>query len=143
MRIAQVLDRKGRHVVTIGPDVSVAEALRVLEAADIGAVLVSVDGVHPEGILSERDVARGMHRLGCEVRDLRVSVLMTPVSHTTNQDEMVDDVLAQMTEARVRHVPVLEAGGLIGVVSIGDLVKARIDELEAARAELVEYISAR
>ena len=143
MRIAQVLDAKGHHVVTISPDASVADALGVLEEHEIGALVVSVDGIHPEGVLSERDLARGMHRLGCEVRDLRVSVLMTPVRQTTDQDEMVDDVLAQMTEARVRHVPVVEAGGLIGLVSIGDLVKARIDELEAARAELVDYISAR
>ena len=143
MRIATVLDRKGHHVVTISPDASVADALGTLNTHDIGALVVSLDGVHPEGVLSERDIARGMHRLGCEVRDLRVEVLMTPVRQTTTQDEVVDDVLAQMTEARVRHVPVLEAGGLIGLVSIGDLVKARIDELEAARAELVDYISAR
>lgn len=143
MRIATVLDAKGHHVVTISPDASVADALSVLDAHDIGALVVSLDGIHPDGVLSERDLARGMHRLGCEVRELRVEVLMSPVSQTTTQDEVVDDVLAQMTEARVRHVPVLESGGLIGLVSIGDLVKARIDELEAARAELVHYISAR
>ena len=143
MRIATVLEMKGGRVVTVSPDASVVEALRLLAAQQIGALVVSEDGVHAVGVLSERDLVRGMHRLGCEVRDLRVEVLMTPLRQVTTEEGTVDEVLAQMTEARVRHVPVLSSGSLVGLVSIGDLVKVRMDELEAARRELVEYISAR
>jgi len=133
MRIATVLEMKGGRVITISPDASVVEALRLLDAHQIGALVVSEDGIHAVGVLSERDLVRGMHRLGCEVRDLRVEVLMTPLRQVTTEEGTVDDVLTQMTEARVRHVPVLSSGSLVGLVSIGDLVKVRMDELEAAR----------
>lgn len=140
MRIHQLLRRKGADVATIQAGDSVRAALAVLAGRGIGALVVSSDGRRVEGIVSERDVARGLHERGAVLLTEPVSGVMTAEVHTCGPDASVDELARLMTDRRVRHVPVVDDGALIGIVSIGDVVKARLDELETERAQLVDYI---
>lgn len=140
MQISQVLRRKGRQVATIDGGESVRTALELLARHGVGALVVSSDGRHIEGIVSERDVARGLHERGAALLGDPVSSLMTAEVHTCRPDASVHELARTMTDRRVRHVPVVEDGELAGIVSIGDVVKARLDELETERAQLVDYI---
>ena len=142
MRIAHLLHRKGPDVVTVDPRASVREALALLAGHGIGALVVSPGEGRIAGILSERDVVRGLHASGDAVLDGPVSALMTAEVHTCVPGASVHDLARTMTDHRVRHVPVVEDGRLLGIVSIGDVVKARLDELEEERAHLVDYIQA-
>jgi CBS domain-containing protein len=140
MRIADVLRSKGGAVATIRPDATVAELLAGLAERNIGAMVVVGDrGL--EGIVSERDVVRQLHAQGSSVLDRPVSKIMTSVVATCAKSDSIDAVSALMTENRVRHVPVLDNDQLIGIVSIGDVVKNRIGELESEHAQLQSYIS--
>ncbi|HZU49911.1 MAG TPA: CBS domain-containing protein [Mycobacterium sp.] len=140
MRIRDVLRNKGAAVVTINPDATVTELLAGLAEHNIGAmVVVGPDGL--EGIVSERDVVRELHTHGARVLACPVSKIMTSVVATCTKADTVDAISALMTENRVRHVPVVESGKLVGIVSIGDVVKTRIDELEAEHAQLQSYIT--
>jgi CBS domain-containing protein len=140
VHIRQLLRRKGDDVATVPSEVSVRDALAVLAARGIGALVVSSDGRHVEGILSERDVARGLHERGAGLLADPVSSVMTAEVHSCGPDASVHELARLMTDRRVRHVPVLDDDVLVGIVSIGDVVKARLDELEAERAQLVDYI---
>ena len=140
MRISQLLRRKGSEVATVDGSTSIRSALRLLAERGIGALVVSSDGRRVEGIVSERDVARGLHELGSELLDRPVSSVMTTQVHVCPPDATVDGLARTMTDHRVRHVPVVADGVLVGIVSIGDVVKARLDELEAERQQLVAYI---
>ena len=140
MHIRQLLRRKGGEVATVPPDLSVRDALAVLAERGIGALVVSSDGRRVEGILSERDVARGLHERGAALLTEPVSSVMTADVHTCLPHVGVHELAQLMTDRRVRHVPVVEDDVLVGIVSIGDVVKARLDELEAERAQLVTYI---
>lgn len=140
MRISQLLRRKGSEVATVDGSTSIRSALRLLAERGIGALVVSSDGRRVEGIVSERDVARGLHELGSELLDRPVSSVMTTQVHVCPPDATVDGLARTMTDHRVRHVPVVAGGVLVGIVSIGDVVKARLDELEAERQQLVAYI---
>ena len=140
MQISQVLRRKGRDVATVDGSASVRAALELLARHRVGALVVSSDGRHIDGIVSERDVARGLHERGAELLTDPVSSLMTAEVYTCRPDAGVHELARMMTDRRVRHVPVVEDGVLAGIVSIGDVVKARLDELEAERASLVDYI---
>jgi CBS domain-containing protein len=140
VHIRQLLRRKGADVATVDPGVSVRDALALLAGRGIGALVVSTDGRAVEGIVSERDVARGLHERGAALLADPVSAVMTAEVHTCGLDASVHDLARVMTDHRVRHVPVVEDGALVGIVSIGDVVKARLDELEAERAQLVDYI---
>jgi CBS domain-containing protein len=140
VQISQVLRHKGRDVATIGGAESVRTALELLARHGVGALVVSSDGRHVEGIISERDVARGLHERGAELLTDPVSSVMTAEVHTCRPDASVHDLARVMTDRRVRHVPVVEDDELAGIVSIGDVVKARLDELETERAQLVDYI---
>jgi CBS domain-containing protein len=140
MRIADVLRGKGGAVVTINPDATVAELLAGLADHNIGAMVVSgPDGV--KGIVSERDVVRQLHNHGASVMSQPVSKIMTSMVSTCCKDDTVDSLTLLMTEHRVRHVPVLEDGKLIGIVSIGDVVKSRMQELESEHEQLQSYIT--
>jgi CBS domain-containing protein len=140
MRIADVLRNKGPAVVTINPDATVTELLAGLAKHNIGAmVVVAQDGVI--GIVSERDVVRQLHDHGASVLSRPVSKIMTSAVSTCSKTDTVDSLSMLMTENRVRHVPVLDNGKLIGIVSIGDVVKTRMEELEAEHAQLQSYIS--
>ncbi|MBV9723450.1 MAG: CBS domain-containing protein [Mycobacterium sp.] len=140
MRIADVLRSKGGSVMTIEPDATVTELLAGLADHNIGAmVVVGADGV--AGIVSERDVVRQLHTHGASVLSEPVSKIMTAVVSTCSKSDTVDSLTMLMTENRVRHVPVVEDGELIGIVSIGDVVKTRMEELEAEHEQLQSYIT--
>jgi CBS domain-containing protein len=141
VQISQLLRHKGHEVATIDGSESVRSALALLADRGVGALVVSADGRRVDGIVSERDVARGLHERGAELLAQPVSSLMTADVHTCRPGARVDDLARTMTDHRVRHVPVVDdEGGLIGIVSIGDVVKARLDELEDERKQLVDYI---
>ena len=140
MQISQLLRHKGREVATIDGSESVRTALGVLADKGIGALVVSSDGRHIDGIVSERDVARGLHEHGAGLLAEPVSSVMTAEVHTCTPHMSVHDLARTMTDHRVRHVPVVEDDALVGIVSIGDVVKARLDELEEERKHMVEYI---
>jgi CBS domain-containing protein len=142
VQISQLLRRKGHEVATIDGSESVRTALGLLAEKGIGALVVSSDGRRVDGIVSERDVARGLHSRGAGLLAEPVSSLMTAQVHTCAPEASVHDLAQTMTDHRVRHVPVVEDGALIGIVSIGDVVKARLDELEEERKQLVDYIQA-
>jgi CBS domain-containing protein len=140
MRIADVLRRKGTTVATVGPDVTVTELLGELAAHNVGALPV-VDGGNLVGIVSERDVVRRLHTVGSALLGSPVADIMTADVTTCSPSDSVADLAAVMTERRIRHIPVVSEGELTGIVSIGDLVKARIDLLESERAQLQNYIA--
>jgi CBS domain-containing protein len=141
MQISDVLRSKGDRVVTVPPDTDVRRMLAVLAEHRIGAVVVSSDGRTVEGIASERDVVRALADRGDGVLAGPVSAIHTAQVHTADPDTHIDDLMRIMTEHRIRHVPVVLDGVLRGIVSIGDVVKNRIDELETERAALTDYIS--
>lgn len=141
MRIADVLATKGDYtVVTIRPDASVRSLLDLLASHGIGAVVVSDDGNAIDGIVSERDVVRGLAERSDALED-KVSALMTPDVHTVAPEVTVADLAAEMTERRIRHVPVVRDGELVGLVSIGDVVKHRISQLQDEANHLQGYIN--
>jgi len=140
MRVADVLRSKGGAVVTIEPDATVAELLAGLAGHNIGAmVVVGPNGL--VGIVSERDVVRQLHAHGASVLSRPVEEIMTAVVSTCSKSDTVDSISMLMTENRVRHVPVLDDGKLIGIVSIGDVVKTRMQELESEHEQLQSYIT--
>jgi CBS domain-containing protein len=140
VQISQLLRHKGREVATIDGAETVRAALEVLADKGIGAIVVSSDGRSIDGIISERDVARGLHTHGAGLLAQPVSSVMTAQVHTCSPHMSVHDLARTMTDHRVRHVPVVEDDALVGIVSIGDVVKARLDELEEERKQLVDYI---
>ena len=141
MKIADVVKRKGGDVVTVRPDATVSELLALLAEHRIGAVVASEDGTAVAGIVSERDVVRHLHTTGAGLLDAPVADIMTTSVHTSHPDESLEDLATQMTERRIRHVPVVVDGALQAIVSIGDIVKFRIDTLQAERDQLRDYIS--
>ena len=140
MQISQLLRHKGHEVATIDGSENIRSALAVLAERGVGALVVSSDGKRVEGIMSERDVARGLHERGAALLDDPVSSLMTVEVHTCPPGARVTDLARTMTDHRVRHVPVVEDDVLVGIVSIGDVVKARLDELENEHKQMVDYI---
>jgi len=140
MKISDVLRSKGDGVVTIRPDDSVARLLAVLEEHGIGAVVVSDDGLQVGGIVSERDVVRHLHRTGADIVNGPVSAIMTSEVTTCDADDDVEALARTMTDKRIRHLPVTVDGHLHAIVSIGDIVKMRIDSLQSERDQLVGYI---
>jgi len=143
MRIESVLRQKGEFVAVIRPEATVREAVAELTANGIGALVVSTDGRTPAGMLSERDVVRALDREGPGILDQQVSSIMSTELQTCGPEDEVETLMAIMTRYRVRHVPVVRDGALAGIVSIGDVVKNRMDELEEDRRALVDFIYAR
>ena len=140
MRIVDVLSAKpSQDVVTIGPDAGVRDLLALLAEHNVGALIVSADGTSVDGIVSERDVVRHLHHDGTVIKQT-VGDIMTADVATCPPDTQLDDLMKVMTERRVRHVPVVDNGGLVGIVSIGDLVKHRIDQLQFERDQLDSYV---
>ncbi|SFN22268.1 CBS domain-containing protein [Pseudonocardia ammonioxydans] len=140
MRIADVLKGKGSAVTTVASDAAVTDVLRFISEGNLGALPVVDDG-RLVGIVSERDVVRRLHQQGSALLNARVSEVMTTEVVTCSPDDGVGDLAKVMTEHRVRHLPVVVDGALAGIVSIGDLVKARIDMLEQEREQLESYIA--
>jgi CBS domain-containing protein len=140
MRIADILKAKpDATVVTIGPDAGVRELLALLAEHNVGALIVSVDGESLDGIVSERDVVRSLHRDGTVVNKT-VREIMTELVETTEPSASLDDLMEVMTRRRIRHVPVVEDGHLVGIVSIGDAVKHKMGQLEFERDQLDSYV---
>lgn len=141
MRIKDVLKNKGgTDVVTIRAEATLAELIETLTEHNFGALVVSDDGRRVDGIVSERDVVRRL-RQGADALDALVSEVMTTDVHVCEPQDSLDDLMRQMTNARVRHIPVVIDGELAGLVSIGDAVKARISELEFERDQLNQYVA--
>jgi CBS domain-containing protein len=139
MRIADVLRGKGSDVATIEPTATMSQLLSELSTRNVGALPV-VDGAQLVGIVSERDIVRRLHAGGAAVLQARVVDIMTPEVTTCAPSDQVVDLARIMTTGRFRHLPVVVDGVLAGIVSIGDLVKARIDMLEEERQQLQSYI---
>ncbi|OLT24995.1 histidine kinase [Nocardiopsis sp. CNR-923] len=142
MLIAAILRSKGPEVVRVAPDATIALLLTELARQDIGAVVVAEDD-RVVGIVSERDVVRALQRSGPELLSDPVSAIMTRDVFTCSTEDTVEDVSEAMTLRRFRHVPVLSGGRLVGIVSIGDVVKSRLSVLEDDRAALEAYIQGR
>ncbi|BCJ49410.1 histidine kinase [Actinoplanes sp. NBRC 14428] len=141
MRISDVLRDKGDRVVTVTPDHTVQELLATLARHRIGAAVVSADGATVEGIVSERDIVRSLAARGAAVLAEAVSAIHTAEVRTVGPEADVAEVERLMTEHRFRHVPVVADGRLAGIVSIGDVVKKRITELEVQTTALSGYIT--
>ena len=140
MKINDVIRGKSIHdVITISPAATVRDLLALLAEHNIGAVIVSEDGARVEGIVSERDIVRKLNG-DDSVLDAPVSQIMTAVVQTCEPGADVDELMAQMTEHRIRHVPVVDNGELVAVVSIGDVVKSRITQLTFERDQLDSYV---
>ena len=141
MRISDVLRVKGTQVITVTPDTTVRRLLAVLAEHRVGAVVVSGDGTSVGGIVSERDIVRALAERGAAVMSEPVTAIYTADVHTVSPETALDEVARMMTERRIRHAPVTVGGVLRGIVSIGDVVKSRIGELETEQAALTDYIS--
>jgi CBS domain-containing protein len=140
MRISDILRNKGNSVQTVRPDATVRQLLAALAEHNIGALVVSEDGETIVGIVSERDVVRQMHQRGAGLLEAPVASIMTADVRTCAPDTHVESLRSTMTDHRIRHVPVVQDNRLIGLVSIGDVVKSTISELETEREHLVGYI---
>ena len=140
MKIVEVLNAKSEGgVITIAPDAGVRELIAKLAEHNVGALIVSSDGETVEGIVSERDVVRHLHHDGTVVNNT-VGAIMTEVVETTAPDATLDDLMEIMTNRRIRHVPVVKDGVLVGIVSIGDVVKHKMSQLEFERDQLDSYV---
>jgi len=143
MKVMSILKKKGDRVVTVRPEATLAAVVRELTAKAIGAVVVSEDGVTPLGLVSERDIVRALGIYGGRTLDLHALDIMERRPVTCHPGDSVTRLMAEMTRYRVRHLPVVEDGRLRGIVSIGDAVKHRLDELETEANVLREAFIAR
>ena len=138
--IAHVLASKGSTVWAISPEATVYEALQVMAQHNVGALLI-IEGGAPVGMISERDYARKIVLMGRSSLDTRVRVVMTTPLTSCPSSHSIDAAMVLMTRTRVRHLPVIDGGRLLGLVSIGDLVKARIADQQFTIAQLEQYIA--
>jgi len=141
MNVEAILRDKGSTVTTIRPSESVAAALLTLRDRNIGALVVSGDGETVDGIISERDIVHGLADHGSALLSLHVAAAMSHPVITCDPADTVADLMAEMTNHRIRHLPVVRNGRLVGIVSIGDLVKSRLDEIEYEARSLRSFIA--
>jgi len=141
MTVKALLSRKGRDVVTIAPAATLSEAAKLLAERRIGAVVVTGADHSVAGILSERDIVRALGQRGASALDENVAAVMTRKVTTCNEADTVVAIMERMTTGKFRHVPVVDQGRLIGVISIGDVVKHRVEEIEGETNALREYIA--
>ncbi len=140
MHVESILKAKGTKVLTVSPHATIADAVELLSRHGIGAVVVSGDGASVVGILSERDVVRALAKGGTGVLEQKVASLMTVDVFTCDPDDTVGEIMSMMTTRRIRHLPVLRDGKLSGIVSIGDAVKYRLEEIELEASSLRNFI---
>ncbi|MFN8172316.1 MAG: CBS domain-containing protein [Candidatus Nanopelagicales bacterium] len=141
MQLSTIIATKGGFVATVPPEATVAQLIARLAEHRVGALVVSSDGVTIAGIVSERDVVRAMAD-GPDTFARSVASIMTTTVYSAPPDAHVDELMHLMTDKRVRHIPVTDPdGALLGIVSIGDVVKSRLDELESERSALLDYIT--
>ena len=143
MKIEAMLAEKGDRVATVRSDATIASVVRLLKLERIGALVVSDDGSAISGIISERDIVRGLAEHGEALLDMTVAEIMTSAVKTCRPDAKVTDVMTEMTRGRFRHMPVVEGGKLSGIISIGDVVKNRLEELETETHVLRDFIVGR
>ena len=137
MIVSQILKSKANlGVISVKPDASISEAVGILSEKRIGTVVVSKDGTSLDGILSERDIVREMGRRGVSCLAEQVSAIMTAKLVTCSPTDTADKILEMMTEGRFRHLPVMDNGTMVGLISIGDVVKARLSELSMEKDAL-------
>jgi CBS domain-containing protein len=141
MTVARILSEKGREVFTTQPHRTLKEVVDLLASKGVGAVVVADASMSVLGILSERDVVRVIAQNGAAALDDQVSRHMTPKVTTVTRDHTIDHVMQTMTEGRFRHVPVVEDGRLVGIISIGDVVKRHVNMIDSERQALREYIA--
>jgi len=141
MNVETILRNKGRNVITVGPEVKVAAAVALLRRHGIGALVVSDDGASIDGILSERDIVHALADHGDKILGFDVAQLMSRPVVTCKLGDTVADLMGLMTARRIRHLPVVEAGALAGMISIGDVVKNRLDEVESEATSMREFIA--
>ncbi|MEM7442781.1 MAG: CBS domain-containing protein [Pseudomonadota bacterium] len=141
MSVESILRTKGTGVITIRSDETLGEVAKVLAEKKIGAVVVSEDGVKVSGIISERDIVRAVAENGAQALDQPVSSMMTADVITCERADTVESVMQKMTAGRFRHVPVVADGALLGIISIGDVVKKRIEDAEAEAEHLRGFIA--
>lgn len=142
MKLETILNAKGHEIASIAPTATVRQLVADLAQHGVGALVVSEDGESVDGMVSERDVVRKMATEGAAVFDLQVSAIMSRVVQCAPPDAKVVDIMALMTERRVRHIPVVDdSGEMVGLVSIGDIVKNRLGELEGERDALIQYVT--
>ncbi len=140
MKVQAMLDAKGSEVATTRPDATIATAIGILKQEGIGALVVTGPSGELTGIISERDIVRGLVDHGGDLLKMPVAELMTRSVKTCGPDHNTNDVMAEMTRSRIRHLPVLDGGRLCGIISIGDVVKNRLEELETETYVLRDYI---
>ena len=143
MKVADILHAKGSSVVSVPPTATIMTLVHRLKMERVGAAIVTHDGTTIDGIISERDVAWGLAEHGADLLNLRVGDVMTKSVLTCAPDDTITSIARIMTERRLRHLPVLSQGDLVGVVSIGDVVKHRIDEMQLEANVLRDYATAR
>jgi CBS domain-containing protein len=141
MHVKAILDEKGRNVLTIRPDATLQDAARTLHENRIGALVVLGVNQQIKGILSERDIINAVARHGSDALGRTVSTIMTSNVHRCTEDTTLDALMSLMSEKRCRHIPVEVNGKLAGMVSIGDVVKSRIREIEFEAQEIKAYIA--
>lgn len=141
MKVSRILQHKGSEVATVEPETPVVDVVAQLRERRIGAMVVVAPDGSICGIISERDIVRALAEHGSDLAKLKTSDLMTADVSVCNSGVDIDHIMRQMTEGSFRHVPVIEDGKLIGIVSIGDVVKARIRELEREKSALQHYIA--
>jgi CBS domain-containing protein len=141
MNVETILRSKGVAVATVAPRATIRDAAGLLRRERIGALVVSGDGTKVDGILSERDIVHGLADRGAPLLDATVEEMMTRRVFTCTPRDCVSDLMAMMTERRIRHIPVLKDGVLAGIVSIGDVVKHRLDEIEYEASSLRSFIA--
>ncbi len=141
MKAEHILQSKGTDVFAVKDSDLIADAVAVLNSKNIGAVIVEDKSGGIVGILSERDIVRRLGMKGVDALAMRVDECMTAKPYTCSHDASVDDMMAQMTEKRIRHLPVTNGGSLVGVISIGDVVKRKIEQAEQEAQALKEYIA--
>ena len=141
MDVASILRSKGSSVATAPPEATITDIAAKLKEEKIGALVVSDDGLKVLGIISERDIVRGLADHGLDLLEKRAEELMTAEVMTCTPNDTTGDLMAVMSEKRIRHIPVTENGELCGIVSIGDVVKDRLDEIEREANALRDYVT--
>jgi CBS domain-containing protein len=141
VNVEAILRNKGRNVVTVTPNARISAAVALLRRHGIGALVVSGDGSSVDGILSERDVVHALADQGTKALEVDVAQLMSRRVVTCKPADSIADLMGLMTDRRIRHLPVVERGALIGIVSIGDVVKNRLDEVESEATSMREFIA--
>ncbi len=141
MLVRHIVSVSGADVATTRPDATIADAAKLLKERNVGALVITTEDGRLAGILSERDLVRGLPDHGADLLALKVKDRMTAEVTTCSPDDRVDAIMKLMTDGRFRHLPVVEEGKLVGIVSIGDVVKSRLEELESETTTLREYIA--